>query len=67
MALLARDLLLVAAAAVYFYYAFDFGSKALPASLQSYAWLVDDYKVVHQATSALLLPYSLFVTVFSRR
>ena len=62
-----RDLVLVALAAVYIYYAFGLGSTTLPSQFEPYSWMLRDYLVLHQATSALLLPYALFLAIFSKR
>ena len=64
---LVRDLLLVALAAVYIFYAFGLGSTGLPSQLQKFEWVLRDYLILHQATSAMLLPYALFSVVFSKR
>ena len=64
---LTRDLLLVAVAAVYIFYAFNLGSGVLPPQLQQYAWVLRDYQQQHQAASALMLLYALFVAILSKR
>lgn len=64
---LTRDLLLVAVAAVYSFYAFNLGTGALPPQLQRYVWALRDYQQQHQAAAALLLLYALFVAILSKR